>query len=104
MRNKIIIGILFVTSLLLSSYWSYLTGVAASQEATLAAYMFPTKKQYQCIENNDLKCIRLTNEMMLEFTVVSATALKNSNMHNEIKDHINEYIEWHKTNKNEFKK
>ncbi|MBE9490231.1 MAG: hypothetical protein IMY67_08070 [Bacteroidetes bacterium] len=104
MRTKIIIGILFVSSLLLSSYWSYLTGVTASQKATLTAYMFPTKKQYQCIKNNDLKCIRLTNEIMLEFTAVYAESLKKSNMASGIEDHINEYLEWHANNKNELKK
>ena len=104
MRNKIIIGILFVSSLLVSSYWSYLTGVTASQAATVTAYMFPTKKQYQCIKNNDLKCINLTNEIMREFTASYAKALKESNMSGGLEEHINEYLEWHANNKNVFKK
>ena len=104
MRNKIIIGIIFVCCILLSSYWSYLTGLAASQTATVTAYMFPVKKQSQCIKRNDLKCIALTNEMMAEFTAASAKALKESKMASGIEGHLDEYLEWHKINSNELKK
>lgn len=97
MKTKVIVTIVVLIALSLSSFWSYRAGLVASQEMN-AMFLIPiVKKQYECMKSNDMKCVAVTNEVLISSTTAQVQALTDTGMSHSLGDEGEKFLVWSKT-------
>ena len=97
MKTKAIVTIVVLLVIALSSFWSYQAGLVASQEMNAVFLIQIVKKQHECLKTSDMKCLAVTNEVLVSSTTAQVQALIDTGMSHSLGDEGEKFLVWSKT-------
>ena len=94
MKIRILIGLGLFAVAIAFSFWSYRAGVVASQEMNAIFLMPIVKKQHECLASQDLKCLKVTNDILRSSTEIQVRATIESGLTHGLGKYGKEFIDW----------
>ena len=94
-RLKKVLVVLGITAIIAASnYHGYRVGVTVGQETDIIILGEAIKKNYECLNSQDLKCLKTANQVLLFAFKAKLSALKEKGIFVRDMKSIDQYLNW----------